>query len=275
MPWLALTLEVEAEAAEAMSEALIAAGAQSVSVEGLDCPRPTLQALTRPDDDAGRLVREAAAAAGLAAAPAFSTCAVADEDWVRRTQAQFEPIEIGERLWVGPSWREPPPGRAAVRIDPGLAFGTGSHPTTRLVLEFLETTVRGGERVLDYGCGSGILALAAAKLGAARVDAVDTDPQAVETSLANACANDVDLHAALPEALPAARYDIVVSNILAQPLIVLAPLIAARTAPAGRLALAGILESQGAEVASAYSRWFDAAVARSCEGWVLVSGVRR
>ena len=275
MPWLALTLEVEAEAAEAMSEALIAAGAQSVSVEGLDLPRPTLQALTRPDDDAGRLVREAAAAAGLAEAPPFTTCAVADEDWVRRTQAQFEPIVIGERLWVGPSWREPLPGRASVRIDPGLAFGTGSHPTTRLVLEFLEASVRGGERVLDYGCGSGILALAAARLGAARVDAVDTDPQAVETALANARANDVDLRAALPEALPAARYDIVVSNILAQPLIVLAPLIAARTAPRGRLALAGLLESQGAEVALAYAPWFDAAVTRSCEGWVLVSGLRR
>ncbi len=275
MPWLALTLEVEAGAAEAMSEALIAAGAQSVSVEGLDRPRPTLQALMCSDDDVGRLVREAAAAAGLAEAPPFTTCALADEDWVRRTQAQFAPSVIGERLWVGPCWRVPLPGRASVRIDPGLAFGTGSHPTTRLVLGFLERSVRGGVRVLDYGCGSGILALAAAKLGAARVDGVDVDPQAVETALANARANGVELRAALPEALPVARYDIVVSNILAQPLIVLAPLLAQRTAAGGRLALAGILHSQGEEVAAAYRPWFEADATELCEGWVLVSGVRR
>jgi ribosomal protein L11 methyltransferase len=275
MPWLALTLEVDAAAAEAMSEALMEAGAQSVAVEALERPRPKVQALLRPEDDADRLVREAAHAAGFPAPPPFTTRTVPDEDWVRTTQAQFEPLEIGARLWVGPSWREPPPGRAVVRIDPGLAFGTGSHPTTRLVLGFLERTVLGAERVLDYGCGSGILALAAAKLGAARVDGVDVDPQAVETALANARANGVELRAALPGALPVSRYDIVVSNILAQPLIVLAPLLAARTAPGGRLALAGILQSQGEEVAAAYRPWFDAAAAELCEGWVLVSGVRR
>ncbi len=140
---------------------------------------------------------------------------------------------------------------------------------------FSREAVRGGERVLDYGCGSGILALAAAKLGAARVDGVDVDPQAVETALANARANGVELRAALPEALPVARYDIVVSNILAQPLIVLAPLLAERTAPGGRLALAGILHSQGEEVAAAYRPWFEADATELCEGWVLVSGVRR
>ena len=275
MPWIALTLEVDADAAEAMSEALMQAGAQSVALEALERPRPTVQALLRSDEDADRLVREAAHAAGFPAAPPFTTRTVPDEDWVRTTQAQFEPLEVGARLWVGPSWHEPPPERAAVRIDPGLAFGTGSHPTTRLVLAFLERTVRGGERVLDYGCGSGILALAAAKLGAARVDGVDVDPQAVETALANAHANGVALKAALPEALSAAHYDIVVSNILAQPLIVLAPLLAARTAPGGRLALAGILQSQGEEVAAAYRPWFDAGAAEHRDGWVLISGARR
>jgi ribosomal protein L11 methyltransferase len=275
MPWLALTLEVDAEAAEAMSEALMEAGAQSVAIDALEHSRPTVQALLRPEDDADRLVQEAAHAAGFPAAPPFTTRSVPDEDWVRTTQAQFEPLEVGARLWVGPSWHEPPPRRAVVRIDPGLAFGTGSHPTTRLVLGFLERTVRGGERVLDYGCGSGILALAAAKLGAARVDGVDVDPQAVETALANARANGVELRAALPEALPVARYDIVVSNILAQPLIVLAPLLAQRTAPGGRLALAGILHSQGEEVAAAYRPWFEVDATELCEGWVLVSGVRR
>jgi ribosomal protein L11 methyltransferase len=275
MPWLALTLKLDAETAEAMSEALIEAGAQSVSLEGVDDPQRTVQALLAPRDDPDAIVHAAAQAAGLHATPVFSTSSIPDQDWVRSTQAQFEPIEIGERLWVGPSWRAPPPGRAAVCIDPGLAFGTGSHPTTRLVLGYLERTIRGGERVLDYGCGSGILALAAAKLGAARVDALDVDPQAVETAAANARANGVELRAALPEGLAPALYDIVVSNILAQPLILLAPVLAARTARGGCLALAGILESQGAEVATAYRSWFDAEPAQRCEGWVLVTGVRR
>ena len=137
-------------------------------------------------------------------------------------------------------------------IDPGLAFGTGTHPSTKLVLAYLERTIRGGERVLDYGCGSGILAIAAAKLGAAHVDGVDVDPQAVETAAANATANGVDLNATLPDALAAADYDLVVSNILAQPLIVLAPLLAAR---GRRLALSGILDEQAEEVMHAYRPW--------------------
>jgi ribosomal protein L11 methyltransferase len=171
----------------------------------------------------------------MAATPGFSTQAIADEDWVRLTQAQFEPIEIGARLWIGPTWRGTTPGRIAVRIDPGLAFGTGTHATTRLVLAFLERLLAGGESVLDYGCGSGILAIAAAKLGAARVDAVDVDPQAVETAVANARANDVAMRAMLPDALAETTYDIVVSNILAQPLTVLAPLLAGRCRPGGRM----------------------------------------
>jgi ribosomal protein L11 methyltransferase len=275
MPWLALTLQVEAEAAEAMSEALLGAGAQSVSVEDVDRPRHTLSALLTLQQDPMRLVSEAASAACLCAVPEFCVSEVADEDWVRKTQAQFTAVEIGARLWVGPSWREPPRGRIAVRVDPGLAFGTGTHPTTKLVLDFLDRTIQGGERVLDYGCGSGILALAASKLGAARVDGVDVDPQAVETANANARANGVDLRATLPEALPAAIYDIVVSNILAQPLIVLAPLLAARTARPGRIALAGILESQAGDVSSAYAPWFHMETTSIDDGWVLLTGVRK
>jgi ribosomal protein L11 methyltransferase len=275
MPWLALTLEVDAAAAEAMSEALLEAGAQSVCVDNVDQPRQSLNALLSIDSDAARVVGRAAATLGLAHAPAFLVSKLADEDWVRKTQAQFAPIDIGARLWVGPSWHQPPLGRAAVRIDPGLAFGTGAHPTTQLLLSFLEKTIQGGERVLDYGCGSGILAIAAAKLGAARVDGVDVDPQAVETAAANARANGVDLRAALPEALAAAVYDIVVSNILAQPLITLAPLLAARTAEGGRIALAGILESQGQEVAQAYARWFDIGTASIENVWILLEGRRK
>jgi ribosomal protein L11 methyltransferase len=258
-----------------MSEALLEAGAQSVSIDRPDAPRPTLCALVDLQHDPTALLRTAAGNIGLAATPGFTTTEVADEDWVRKTQAQFTPIEIGERLWVGPSWHEPPGGRVAVRLDPGLAFGTGAHPTTRLMLLFLERQIKGGERVLDYGCGSGILAIAAAKLGAARVDGVDVDPQALATARANARANGIELLASLPEALPAAAYDIVVSNILAQPLILLAPLLAARIASGGQIALAGILEAQAAEVGAAYSAWLDARTAAVLDGWALVAGRRR
>jgi ribosomal protein L11 methyltransferase len=274
MSWLGLSLELDAAAAEAFSEALLEAGAQSVALENLDAPRRTLHALLLDDADAQRMVGLAAAAAGIAAPP-FCARAVADEDWVRRTQAQFAPLEVGARLWVGPTWHRAPADRAAVQLDPGIAFGTGSHATTRLVLAFLARTVAGGERVLDYGCGSGILAIAAAKLGAARIDAVDVDPQAVETTAANARANGVVLRAALPEALAATTYDIVVSNILAQPLIILAPLLAARCSVGARLALSGILEAQAADVAAAYDGLFDMRVSAVDEGWALLEGTRR
>ena len=274
MPWRAVTLQVDAGAAEAMSDALMEAGAQSVSLEHLDLKRPTLHALIGLGEDAERLVMRASHAAGLARAPAFSLAEVADEDWVRRSQAQFPPVEIGRRLWIGPSWHQPTPGRITVHLDPGLAFGTGTHPTTQLVLRFLEKHVRGGERVLDYGCGSGILAIAAAKLGAAHVDGVDVDAQAVETACANARVNGVELRASLPEKLAAGHYDIVVSNILAQPLVVLAPLLAARTKPAGRIALAGILETQAAELCAAYAPWFRAGIDSLQQEWALVAGMR-
>lgn len=275
MPWLALTLEVDADAAEAMSEGLLEAGAQSVSLDNVDRPRPTLTALLDPQADPQRFVQEAVRAAGLPHPPPFAIAHVADEDWVRKTQAQFVPTAIGERLWIGPSWHQAPGGRAIVRLDPGMAFGTGTHPTTRLVLQFLERRVQGAERVLDYGCGSGILAIAAAKLGASQVDAVDVDPLAVQTASDNARLNQVSMRTALPEALAPATYDIVVSNILAQPLIMLAPLLAARTAPGGRVALAGILESQGAEVAAAYAPWFHMQAGTLEDVWVLVEGVRK
>lgn len=275
MPWLGLTLELDPAGAEAFSEALLEAGALSVSLENLDSPRHTLQAIVAQDADADRLILRAARSAGLASAPDFSVSHVADEDWVRKSQAQFTPVEIGARLWVGPTWHRPPTRRAAVQLDPGLAFGTGTHPTTQLVLAFLERSVQGGESVLDYGCGSGILAMAAAKLGAARVDGLDIDPQAVQTAAANARANGVALRVALPEALAATTYDIVVSNILAQPLIDLAALLASRVAPNGRIALSGILQSQAAEVRDAYAPWFEIGVDQTQDGWALLTGVRR
>jgi ribosomal protein L11 methyltransferase len=271
MPWLALSLELDRGAAEAFSDALLDAGAQSVAVENPDAPRPRLVAVVAPEEDSRLLVAQASRAAGVTP-PRFSLEKLDDKDWVRASQAQFAPIAIGERLWIGPSWREAPAGRVAVRIDPGLAFGTGSHPTTKLVLGFLEQNIEGGERVLDYGCGSGILAIAAAKLGAARVDCTDIDPQAVATAIANAHGNGVEVNAALADALPAANYDLVVSNILAQPLIVLAPLFAERGL---RIALSGILEEQADEVMRAYQPWFEMSIRDREEGWALLCGAKR
>ncbi|HXM83114.1 MAG TPA: 50S ribosomal protein L11 methyltransferase [Burkholderiales bacterium] len=276
MPWLALTLQVDADAAERFTQALLDAGAQSVSLENPQGAQQAVGALLGMHADAGALVRDAATAAGLERAPEFRVEQVEDQDWVRGSQAQFAPLEIGARLWIGPSWHAAPAdGRAVIRLDPGLAFGTGSHPTTRLVLRFLEREVQGGEDVLDYGCGSGILAIAAAKLGAARVDAVDIDPQALDATAANARANGAPVRAALPGALAPALYNVVVSNILAQPLIMLAPLLTARTAPRGRIALAGVLESQALEAAAAYAPGFEIGISSLEEGWALIEGVRK
>lgn len=275
MPWHALTVEIEAQAADALSDSLLEAGAQSVSIENPDAVRPTLNILVALEADPASLLAHAAASSGLRGLPPFALARVEDDDWVARTQSQFAPTEIGARLWVGASWHASPAHRLSVRIDPGLAFGTGSHPTTRLVLNFLEAAIRGGERVLDYGCGSGILAIAAARLGAAQVDAVDIDPQAVEATAANAAANGVSVRAMAPEALPPAAYDVLVSNILAQPLIVLAPLLASRTAPRGRIALSGLLATQAEEVIAAYAGWFSLRMTLIEEGWAVLEGVRR
>ena len=275
MPWLALTLRLGADGDEGLGDALLESGACSVSVDGLDGAEPTLQALFPLDSDPAAALAQAAASLGRAV-PDGELGRVEDEDWVRRTQSQFQPLQVGERLWVGPTWHQPPAGMAAVvRLDPGLAFGTGSHPSTRLVLAFLEAEVRGGESVLDYGCGSGILAIAAAKLGAVRVDGVDVDPEALDTAAANARANGVSLRLALPGEPLRSEYDIVVANILAQPLIVLAPLLAARSAPGGRIALSGILAAQAPEVAAAYEPFFACTASRTLDGWALVEGRRR
>ena len=275
MGWIALSLELEPESAEAWSDALLAEGAHSVALDGVDGPRPRIQALLAADEDAAALLGRAAAALGVAPPP-HQLGRVDEEDWVRKSQAQFPPARFGERLWVGPTWHEPPPDvPAIVRLDPGMAFGTGTHPSTRLVLRFLAHAVRGGERVLDYGCGSGILAIAAAKLGAAAADAVDVDPGALDTAAENARANGVALRVALPGETLADDYDMVLANILAQPLILLAPVLARKTRPGGLIALSGLLASQAAEVAAAYEPYFACDTALSEDGWTLVRGWRR
>ena len=199
---------------------------------------------------------------------------VAEQDWVRLTQSQFAPVEITPQFWVVPSWHEPPTGaRHAIRLDPGLAFGTGTHPTTRMCLRWLAGRPAALGRVLDYGCGSGILAIGAAKLGATQVTAVDIDPAAVRATRDNAARNAVTLRAGLPD-LAQGEYDLVLANILATPLKLLAPLLVSHVARGGWLVLAGILERQVGELTAAYAGRLSLVVADTQEGWVLMCAQR-
>ena len=291
MSYLALRFDVSAAEAEAWSDALIDAGALSVDVsdpfEGTERETPMfgepgmppsslwqmsrVVALLAQGADAGALLADASRGTGLAI-PSYETHPVADEDWVRKTQAQFGPIEIAPDFFIVPTWSDPPrAGVLCLRLDPGLAFGTGSHPTTRLCLGWLRASIRGGESILDYGCGSGILAIAAAKLGAADVTGVDIDPQAIRASDANAAMNGVTARFAMPDGLGDGRYDVVVANILANPLVLLAPVLCARVAPGGAIALSGVLAAQEEEVRAAYAPWFTLAAVREEEGWVLLA----
>jgi len=197
---------------------------------------------------------------------------VPDEDWVRLTQSQFAPVSITDDFWIVPSWHEPPAeARRVIRLDPGLAFGTGTHPTTRMCLRWIAREASAWPRVLDYGCGSGILAIGAALHGARVVDAVDIDPVAVESTRANASANGVTLQAGLPEAATGA-YDLVLANILATPLKLLAPLLCGHLAPGAPLVLAGILARQADELKAAYAPWCALQVSDEIEGWILMTG---
>ena len=195
---------------------------------------------------------------------------------MRATQSQFDPLRIRDDLWIVPSWHQAPnPAALNIVLDPGLAFGTGSHPTTHLCLAWLADHLLPGESVLDYGCGSGILGIAAKRLGAAKVIGTDIDPQAIEASRYNASNNASEVSFFLPEDLPAIVVDIVVANILASPLKLLAPALASYCRPGGRIVLSGILSEQAEEVRAAYAAWFDMHAALPMENWVLLSGVKR
>jgi ribosomal protein L11 methyltransferase len=204
----------------------------------------------------------------------MSVEAVPDQDWVRLTQSQFAPVEITPEFWIVPTWHEPPSqAREIIRLDPGLAFGTGTHPTTRMCLRFIATHDLKGQRVLDYGCGSGILAIGAAKFGAEQIDAVDIDVAAVTSTALNAQANEVSLNAGLPE-LAQGTYHTVLANILATPLKVLAPLLCSHVQAGGHLVLAGILERQEEELIQAYAPHIKLSVADREDGWILMTAQR-
>jgi ribosomal protein L11 methyltransferase len=201
--------------------------------------------------------------------------AVPDEDWVRLTQSQFAPVPITPNFWIVPSWHEPPAqAKTLIRLDPGLAFGTGTHPTTRMCLRWTARHAAPWPRVLDYGCGSGILAIGAALHGAQQIDAVDIDPAAVVSTQANASANGVSVNAGLPETA-GGEYDLVLANILATPLKLLAPLLCGHVRPGGHLVLAGILERQADELKEAYAPWCALEVSDTEDGWILMTAQRR
>jgi ribosomal protein L11 methyltransferase len=287
-----LVLRVPEDGVELVGDALESLDALSVSVEDADAQTPDEQAMfgepgmpapkagwvrstvvalfaTRPQaDEAARLLAlqdffDGSEVVGIKPVP--------DQDWVRLTQSQFDPVEITPSFWIVPTWHEPPAAAARfLRLDPGLAFGTGTHPTTRMCLRWIARHALDGQRVLDYGCGSGILAMAAKLHGAGDTDAVDIDPAAVSSTTINAAANHVTLNPGLPD-LAQGQYQTVLANILATPLKVLAPLLCGHLAPGASLVLAGILSRQAEELTAAYAPYVTLTVADEQEGWVLMT----
>lgn len=296
MPYQQASIPVGANQAEQFSDALMAAGALSAAIEDAYAGTDEEQAIFgEPGEETGQIWQrsrvialfdndaDVPAAVAAAAAdcrldvPEYRLEQLPEQDWVRLTQSQFDPIRISHRLWIVPTWHDVADQNAVnLRLDPGLAFGTGSHPTTRLCLQWLDDNIRSADRVLDYGCGSGILAIAALKLGAAAADGVDIDEQAISASRSNAGQNQAAARFFLPDDLPKAQqYDVVVANILANPLRLLGGMLAGRTKAGGRIVLSGILEKQAEELNGIYSEWFDMQPAQAEGGWVRLTGVRK
>jgi ribosomal protein L11 methyltransferase len=293
--WISAALLTDAQHAEPLSEALLGQGALSVTVEDADAgtDRETPQfgepgspaaplwstsrvvALFEPGDELERRIAEACREAGILETLDIELSEVAEENWVQLTQSQFEPIRINERLWIVPSWHTAPdPAAICLELDPGMAFGTGSHPTTRLCLEWLCANIAGGETLLDYGCGSGILGIAAAKLGAGKVVGVDIDDNALIAARDNAERNHAAIELRHTRDPLTETFERVVANILTNPLCVMAPLLSGRVASGGRIALSGVLETQAQQVIDAYAPWLELRVGATHEGWVLLQGSR-
>ncbi len=292
MSWISVAIHSTAETAESLSDALLAEGALSVTVtdaaDGAFQEQPIfgepgefvgfwneciVTALFDEVADIADAVTQACITLDIAKPLPYATTRVDEQDWVRLTQSQFEPIEISSRLWIVPTWHHAPnPNAINLRLDPGRAFGTGSHPTTLLCLRWLDRNIRGGETLLDYGCGSGILAIAAAKLGAAKVIGTDIDPVSVEVARLNAKDNDVSADFQLPDGVPKFQANVTVANILANPLQMLAEIIIGHTKPGGAIVLSGILKNQALSVMNHYRHAVDLQIDGEESDWVCLAG---
>ena len=305
MSWVTLIIQTDAVHAERLGDALMEQGALSVDIHdaaadtqdeqmlfgepgepsGEIWQNAEVAALFNQGADFDEILRNVTQIAHLSSQPNYSLEHVEEQDWVRLTQSQFDPIQISPRLWIVPTWHQSPdPTAINLILDPGLAFGTGSHPTTQLCLGWLDQNLQPENRVIDYGCGSGILAIAALKLGASHVIGIDIDPQAIKASQENALHNDCDpakfIFATTHEAAgwdlqSEQQTDVVVANILANPLIMLAPVLAQAVRQQGHIVLSGILKEQAEEVRNVYQQWLDMRIADEQEGWVLLTGIKR
>jgi ribosomal protein L11 methyltransferase len=295
MAWISLRIEAHSQNADLLSDTLMEIGALSASIEDANAETPDEQpifgepgdpppgiwnkniisALFNDDVDIADVMAQVEAITGFTDL-AYSTATVAEQDWVRATQSQFDPIKITNDLWIVPTWHDAPnPNALNIILDPGLAFGTGSHPTTHLCLAWLVNEIKPQHEVLDYGCGSGILAIAAKKLGAKEVVGVDIDAQAIIASQFNAEQNHVEADFYMATHYPEKPADIVVANILSSALMVLAPALARACKTNGRIALSGILREQAEQVSAIYAEWFNMDTPVFMDSWVLLSGTKK
>lgn len=295
MAWVSLKIEAQDNTADLISDTLMEIGALSAIIEDANAetideqpifgepgdPPPGIwqqnlvSALFDDGVDISAVITDLQQKTKLTGLQ-YSTEIIQEQDWVRATQSQFEPIKITDALWIVPTWHSSPnPDAINIILDPGLAFGTGSHPTTHLCLAWLTQTVKTGQTVLDYGCGSGILAIAAKKLGADEVVGVDIDTQAIQSSLYNAEQNNVRAMFYTASQYQSKEFDIVVANILSSALSVLAPALAKACKPGGKIALSGILREQETAVSSIYAAWFDMETPQYMDAWVLLTGTKK